>query len=131
MKLHRMSNSLSCCNQNSQFLLLNCIRTGQDYNEWVNWSSGPEKLEMIEFESKEEDDKMQYLSELVVDGYMKEQEGIPIQLIPTVYLLKIIATYYRAPTARYRLVWGHDIGATPDWNQVSDDETPDWIERER
>ena len=109
---------------------MNCIRTGQDFYDWKLWGSHPNRLEMLEFESKEEENKMKLISEKVINGYVKErieEENIPSNLMPPQYLLGIISKYFKAPVARYSIVWRYE-GSCCDTPMTSDSDAPDWKE---
>lgn len=124
-----MSNN--CCNQHDQFLLLNCLRTGQDFDTWKFWGSYPDKLEMMEFQNKNEMNKMHHLSELVISGFMKREEGngIPKGLIPPIYILKLVSNYFCPPVAEYKIIWKYDMDRDPLSTPITTDEdAPEWIE---
>ena len=131
--LNIMSHCNSCSMQFDQTLLMNCLRTGQHYQdflEWKMWGSYPNLLEMDVIESKEDDGDMKRLSETVVTGYIRDKIiGLELRhnLLPPYALLMVVSKYYMPPTAKYTILWRYSGGLlnTP---ASTDEDAPDWPE---
>ena len=128
-----MSHCNDCCRQFDQTLFMNCLRTGQNYQdflEWKAWGSYPNLLEMDLIESKEDDGDMKRISETVVTGYIRcKIIGLELHnnLFPPYALLMIVSKYFMPPTARFTVLWRYSGGLlnTP---ASSDEDAPHWRE---
>ena len=104
-----------------QDFFMNCLAFEQDYEEWINWGSEPNKLEKIDIESKKAEKTMKKLSELVISGYVRSigERGRTPQVIE-----KIMVIYWKPPVSGYEIISRY--AAATQTPMTSDEDAPEW-----
>ena len=105
-----------------QDLQLNCMAAGEDYEEWSNWGSYPNKLLRSDSNSETQRKELEKLSQLIVAGYVRESGETDKMCL---YLEGIVAKYFKPLTSAYDILWrypyrGNETPAT------TDSDAPEW-----
>ena len=116
---------------NAQDLAVNCYRCGENYEEWINWGSFPNKLGKNELQSEKANKKMDKISLMVIQGYVRnyrEKLGISFAVECT------ISKYWRPPVLSYHIIWEYydprpgDVCILSGRTPITDEEGPEWKE---